>query len=105
MFDNAPSVSYEEVCKVFKDDLGVEPTDMFESFSHDALASASIAQVHKAVLKPEHGNPDQVVAVKVQKPAIAKQMGWDLFSYKWVQLPAKALTHSQDFDVVGSTGV
>lgn len=50
--------------------------------SHEPLASASVAQVHKAKLRPEHGNPDQIVAVKVQKPAIAKQMDWDLFSYK-----------------------
>lgn len=67
---------------MFKDDLGLEPSDMFAYFSPEAMASASIAQVHRATLKTEHGNPDQVVAVKVQKPAIAKQMGWDLFSYK-----------------------
>lgn len=82
VFDNAPSVPYEEVQKVFRADLGIDPMDVFEEFSHEPLASASIAQVHRAVLKPEAGNPDQVVAVKVQKPAIAKQMEWDLFSYQ-----------------------
>jgi len=77
-------VPYEEVQGVFKADLGIDPMDVFETFSHEALASASIAQVHRATLKPEAGNPDRVVAVKVQKPAIAKQMEWDLFSYRWV---------------------
>jgi aarF domain-containing kinase len=82
VFDKAPSVPYAEVVGVFRDDLGIDPMDVFEEFSHEALASASIAQVHKAKLRPELGNPDQLVAVKVQKPAIAKQMDWDLFSYK-----------------------
>lgn len=67
---------------VFKADLGIDPMDVFETFTETPLASASIAQVHRATLKPEAGNPDRVVAVKVQKPAIAKQMEWDLFSYQ-----------------------
>ncbi|RSH78956.1 uncharacterized protein EHS24_001879 [Apiotrichum porosum] len=82
VFDNAPSVPYEQVVQVFRSDLGIDPMDVFGEFSKEALASASVAQVHRAVLRPEAGNPDQVVAVKVQKPAIAKQMEWDLFSYK-----------------------
>lgn len=57
----------------------MHPEDIFETFSHEPLASASIAQVHRAVLKD-----GRVVAVKVQKPAISKQMDWDLFSYRWV---------------------
>lgn len=60
--------------------------DIFETFTHEAVASASVAQVHKATLKAVVGNPDRVVAVKVQKPAIAKQMDLDLFSYRWVSL-------------------
>ena len=78
VFDRAPSVSYQEVVKVFMDDLGVRPEDLFEEFSKEPLASASIAQVHKARLK---GSGTEV-AVKVQKPAIRKQMEWDLFSYR-----------------------
>jgi hypothetical protein len=71
-------VSYEEVVKVFLDDLGVRPEDIFDEFSKEPLASASIAQVHKAKLK----GSGVEVAVKVQKPAIRKQMEWDLFSYR-----------------------
>ncbi|TXT13586.1 hypothetical protein VHUM_00953 [Vanrija humicola] len=82
VFDQAPSVPYEEVVGVFKRDLGIDPTDIFETFSTEAVASASVAQVHKATLKAVVGNPDRVVAVKVQKPAIAKQMDLDLFSYR-----------------------
>lgn len=84
VFDRAPAVSYDEVVGVFMKDLGVRPEDIFQEFSRDPLASASVAQVHKAALKPGVGDerPGKVVAVKVQKPAIAKQMEWDLFSYR-----------------------
>jgi aarF domain-containing kinase len=95
VFDNAPSVPYEQVVQVFRSDLGIDPMDVFGEFSKEALASASVAQVHRAVLRPEAGNPDQVVAVKVQKPAIAKQMEWDLFSYKWVFLTVSLLTRTE----------
>lgn len=69
---------------MFQKDLGLSPEDVFATFSHEPLASASIAQVHKATLK--HGimgvEEGHEVAVKVQKPAIEKQMEWDLFSYR-----------------------
>jgi len=88
VFDRAPSVSYAEVVGVFQKDLGCDPDDIFETFSHEPLASASIAQVHKATLRPREGGQGREgveVAVKVQKPAIEKQMDWDLFSYRWVK--------------------
>jgi aarF domain-containing kinase len=59
--------------------------DIFETFTQEPLASASIAQVHKATLKATEGHKaGTVVAVKVQKPAIEKQMELDLFSYRYV---------------------
>ena len=61
------------------------PTDVFAEFSEEPLASASIAQVHRARLKPGPGETEgRIVAVKVQKPAIKKQMELDLFSYRYV---------------------
>lgn len=100
VFDQAPSVPYEQVVgvsttqrvysvpltpQVFKADVGLDPMEIFDSFSKEPLASASVAQVHRAVLSPVSGDPERVVAVKVQKPAIAKQMDWDLWSYRCVQ--------------------
>ncbi|KAK6904491.1 Atypical/ABC1/ABC1-B protein kinase [Kwoniella mangroviensis CBS 10435] len=85
VFDRAPAVPYDEVIGVFQKDLSLNPLDVFETFSEEPLASASIAQVHKATLKPRlggEGKEGRVVAVKVQKPAIEKQMEWDLFSYR-----------------------
>ena len=46
------------------------------------MASASIAQVHQASLPSADGSAPRKVAVKVQKPAIEKQMELDLFSYR-----------------------
>ncbi|KAK6341817.1 hypothetical protein TWF730_001306 [Orbilia blumenaviensis] len=79
LFDNAPQVSYKEVLKVFKQDFGGKtPDDIFMpgSFEKEAIASASIAQVHRARLKD--GTP---VAVKIQKPQIATWIRWDLQSW------------------------
>lgn len=78
LHDRAPAVSFEDVVQVFKEDFGVHPDDLFDDFSREAVASASIAQVHTATIK----RSGEKVAVKVQKPYIAKQMNWDLATYK-----------------------
>jgi aarF domain-containing kinase len=43
--------------------------DVFTEFDEVPLGSASIAQVHRAVLSPKYGGPREV-AVKVQRPSI-----------------------------------
>jgi aarF domain-containing kinase len=78
LFDRAPSVPYKDVENVFKEDFdGLVPTDVFAEFEMTPIASASIAQVHKAKLK----NGD-IVAVKIQKPAIKKQLTSDLWAFR-----------------------
>ncbi|KAI8888162.1 ABC1-domain-containing protein [Backusella circina FSU 941] len=78
LFDSAPTVPFETVERVFSEDFdGKHPSDIFEEFDMVPMAAASIAQVHRARLK----NGD-VVAVKVQKPAIQKQMEWDLGAFR-----------------------
>lgn len=87
IFDAAPQVPYEEVERVFKEEFGGRtPLDIFESFDKVPIASASIAQVHRARyrLPSVEGKPGELreVAVKVQKPAIKKQLKYDLWSYQ-----------------------
>lgn len=77
LHDNAPYVEYNKIRKIILDDLEVDPDLIFREFDHKPVASASIAQVHKAVLH----NGD-TVAVKVQKPYIADQVPWDLLCYR-----------------------
>ncbi|KAI8393653.1 ABC1 family-domain-containing protein [Radiomyces spectabilis] len=78
LFDSAPAVPFEVVQRVFmEDNNGLHPNEVFAEFDTKPIASASIAQVHKARLK----NGDWV-AVKIQKPAIQKQMNSDLAAFR-----------------------
>jgi aarF domain-containing kinase len=79
LYDKAPFFEYDVVEQIFKKDFGVLPDEVFASFTREPVASASIAQVHKATLKD--GTP---VAVKIQKPAIEKQIFWDMLGYRGV---------------------
>jgi aarF domain-containing kinase len=91
IFDAAPNIPYGEIRQVFTEDFsGRTPAELFTSFDETPIASASIAQVHEAVIDRHEVLPDgtvgrrwqEKVAVKVQKPAIRKQMEWDLWSYR-----------------------
>ena len=73
LHDAAPSVPYSDVRKIIIEDLKVDPNVIFREFDETPIASASIAQVHKATL-----HSGETVAVKVQKPFIADQVPWDL---------------------------
>ncbi len=88
LFDDAPQIPYSEVLSVFRSEFGRPPSGpngVFEFFDENAIASASIAQVHKAKLWPAPGDTQEHwVAVKVQKPAVSKQTEWDLGAYRIV---------------------
>lgn len=78
LYDEAPSDDWPTVDRLLKNELGVNyETEMFQTLDHKPIASASIAQVHKGILK----NGD-VVAVKVQHNYIQTQVAADLFVYR-----------------------
>ncbi|KAH6571722.1 hypothetical protein BASA61_004584 [Batrachochytrium salamandrivorans] len=81
LYDSAPVVPYKAVERIFQEEFGCLPSDIFMTFSRIPAASASIAQVHHATLLD--GTP---VAVKIQKPDIARQIGWDMACYKTLTL-------------------
>lgn len=70
--DDVAPVSYEEVRQVLVEE-GIEPEEVFTSLEPNPIASASIGQVHRAVMK----NGQQVV-VKIQRPGIAETIKTDL---------------------------
>ena len=71
--DNVPSSPFSEVSKIVESELGAPPEDIFDFFEKTPLASASIGQVYRAILKD-----GEEVAVKVQRPGIKKIIEVDL---------------------------
>jgi predicted unusual protein kinase regulating ubiquinone biosynthesis (AarF/ABC1/UbiB family) len=71
--DRVPSKPFPAVKKTVEAELGCELDDIFESFGEHPIASASLAQVHRATLRS-----GEVVAVKVQYPEIATLVRSDL---------------------------
>ena len=85
LYDDAAQVPFSEILKVFESQFHRPPSGpggVFEYFDPVAVASASIAQVHKAKLKEEDGGG--WVAVKVQKPDVGKQVDLDLAMFRLV---------------------
>ncbi|KAK9454806.1 ABC1 family-domain-containing protein [Dipodascopsis uninucleata] len=79
LFDMAPQDNWPAIEAMFINDFGKSPDQIFDYIDHEAIASASIAQVHKAQLKN-----GEWVAVKIQHPKIKKQVNWDLNAYKLI---------------------
>lgn len=71
--DHVPSFSYRQIKQIVEEDLRKPLNKVFSSFDKKPLASASIAQVHKAVLKS-----GRKVAIKVQRPNIRETIDVDL---------------------------
>lgn len=68
-----PASSFESVAAVAEQELGRPLGELFQSFDREPVASASIGQVHRAVL--HDGSP---VAVKIQHEGIEKAVESDL---------------------------
>jgi aarF domain-containing kinase len=89
LFDDAPQISYSTIRNVFLTEFGRPPEEVFEVFEEEAVASASIAQVHRAKLwtkDAEMGAKEEErwVAVKIQKPDVGRQVEWDLGAFRIV---------------------
>lgn len=74
---------FDVVERTIHEDLGGPIAEIFHEFDRVPLASGSIAQVHRAVLRD-----GTVVAVKVQRPRLVELLGQDL---ALMEVMAKAL--------------
>ncbi|MEM7583181.1 MAG: AarF/UbiB family protein [Acidobacteriota bacterium] len=87
LLDRVEPFPYEEVRRIWLEELGQAPEDIFDSFEQAPLATASVGQVHVAYL-------DGVkVAVKVQRPNVEFEFGSDIrlmvaavAAIKWLRL-------------------
>src|SRR5690606_7866988 len=77
---SAPPLSYPLVVKTFQKYFGKNPTEIFDTFSQNAVNAASIGQVHTATLDGKR------LAVKIQYPGIADSVSSDLKLVKPIAL-------------------
>lgn len=73
--DEVAPVTYEAIREVVEKNLQRPLAEVFSLFEEKPLAAASLAQVHRAVIR-ESG---QVVAVKIQRPRIRQVIEPDLY--------------------------
>ena len=73
LFDHVAPMSFEEVCDVIKEEFQQPLEQLFSAFDSHPVASASIAQIHRA--RTLQGRD---VAVKVQRPGIARLFDADV---------------------------
>ncbi len=74
--DGVPAVPFTAIRERVELSLGAPLEELFESWDETPLAAASIAQVHRAVLRTGTGAKE--VVLKVQRPGIAETISSDL---------------------------
>jgi len=95
--DQVPAEPFTVVRSVVESELGRPLHEVFVSFDPNPLAAASIAQVHRALLRTDDG-PTEVV-VKVQRPSVARYVHRDLAAMAWLapflvgRIPVTALAN------------
>ncbi|MBE6393379.1 MAG: AarF/ABC1/UbiB kinase family protein [Lentisphaerae bacterium] len=72
--EHVTPVDFSEIKKIIEAETGRKIEEIFSSFDETPLASASIGQVHKAVLRCN----GQCVAVKVRRPGVTEIIKEDL---------------------------
>jgi ubiquinone biosynthesis protein len=70
LVDEVPPVAFPEIERVIEAELGLEP---FARLDPEPVATASVAQIHRALLKSGRD-----VAVKVRRPGVEDQVALDL---------------------------
>jgi predicted unusual protein kinase regulating ubiquinone biosynthesis (AarF/ABC1/UbiB family) len=95
--DAAPAMSWEKVKRVLEREWEEPISELFEAIEHEAVAAASIGQVHRGVLAD-----GRRVAIKVQYPEIADALASDLDIASVMIRLGKAIAPGLDPELVAS---
>ena len=83
--DAVRPVPFAEIRPVLCAELPADPADVFSEFDETPVASGSLAQVYFARLRPGAGDAaGRLVAVKIQRPNIARTVQADLELASWL---------------------
>lgn len=74
--DDVPAVPFPEIRQVIETSLGAPIDQLFVKFDERPLATASIGQVHRALLSTPEGEAE--VVLKVQRPGVGNTVARDL---------------------------
>lgn len=95
--DKVRPFPFEQVEAIITADLCQSPAALFEEFNREPFASASIAQVHMAVLRG-----GERVCVKVQRPAVRETLDLDiLILHDLAKLLETYVPEARQYDPVG----
>lgn len=87
--DNVKPFDFKTVKEIVESEIGMRFSKAFQEFDEVPLGSASIGQVHKAVLKN-----GKTVVVKIQRPHIREEIAEDIDAFREI---AQFLTDHTDF--------
>ena len=76
--NNAPPMSPALARRVIEEEFGSSVEQLFVEWDDQPIASASIGQVHRAIIVDPETNEQRAVAVKVQYPGVADAIAADL---------------------------
>lgn len=79
---DAPQTAISDVMEVIRQDFGRNVNELFSSIDETPLASASLAQVHRAT----RASDGKTVAVKVQHPQVKAHAAVDMASMEVIAL-------------------
>ncbi|MDN5331271.1 MAG: ubiquinone biosynthesis protein [Tepidanaerobacteraceae bacterium] len=97
LHDRIPGVGFESIKRQVEKELGKAIEEVYSFFDPHPFAAASIAQVHRAMLKG-----GQEVVVKVQRPGIERIIRADLdILHNLAKLAEKHIPESRLYDPVG----
>jgi len=95
--DSVKPFPFPDVQRIIEEELGARLSKAFSMFEETPIAAASLGQVHRAALRD-----GRLVAVKVQRPDIAKTVAGDLEALEEIaQFLATRTGAGKRYDLVG----